>query len=68
VILLCYVGITLVRNIFFNDSFVSYSVPSPILNYLQLYNKFLDHVLKQILPTGVEVPSSFETIVKYLVV
>ncbi|KAL5186000.1 tRNA (guanine(37)-N1)-methyltransferase 2 [Glycine soja] len=25
-----------------------------------------DHVLKQILPTGVEVPSSFETIVKYL--
>ncbi|KAL4328989.1 hypothetical protein HN51_036023 [Arachis hypogaea] len=25
-----------------------------------------DHVLKQILPAGVEVPSSFETIVKYL--
>ncbi|KAK7388766.1 hypothetical protein VNO78_23593 [Psophocarpus tetragonolobus] len=25
-----------------------------------------DHVLKQILPTGMEVPSSFETIVKYL--
>ncbi|KAK7265017.1 hypothetical protein RJT34_32633 [Clitoria ternatea] len=25
-----------------------------------------DHVLKQILPTGVEVPSSFETVVKYL--
>lgn len=25
----------------------------------------VDHVLKQILPPGVEVPSSFETIVKY---
>lgn len=24
-----------------------------------------DHILKQILPAGVEVPSSFETIVKY---
>lgn len=26
----------------------------------------VDHVLKQILPAGLEVPSSFETIVKYL--
>ncbi|KAL3535780.1 hypothetical protein ACH5RR_004241 [Cinchona calisaya] len=26
-----------------------------------------DHILKQILPSGLEVPSSFETIVKYLV-
>lgn len=25
-----------------------------------------DHILKQILPAGLEVPSSFETIVKYL--
>lgn len=25
----------------------------------------VDHILKQILPAGVEVPSSFETIVKY---
>ena len=28
----------------------------------------IDHVLKQILPPGVEVPSSFETIVKYLII
>jgi hypothetical protein len=27
----------------------------------------VDHVLKQILPPGLEVPSSFETIVKYSV-
>lgn len=26
-----------------------------------------DHILKQILPPGVEVPSSFETIVKYII-
>jgi hypothetical protein len=25
----------------------------------------IDHILKRILPAGVEVPSSFETIVKY---
>ena len=56
-------------------------VESPSVVVLELHSEFLtslflvadiptgcliiDHVLKQILPSGHEVPSSFETIVKY---
>lgn len=36
-----------------------------LISWLMTCNSFTDHILKQILPEGVEVPSSFETIVKY---
>jgi len=35
------------------------------ITFLKLFFLFVEHILKQILPHGVEVPSSFETIVKY---
>lgn len=37
----------------------------PLWLTCQLVLNYVDHVLKQILPPGLEVPSSFETIVKY---